>query len=222
MKQIGSAIEVAAHRAALDKLEANVKAGKRKAPGSPQETPGRAEGPGGVVRSLERERAAQRAAEATQLEALARKAGASSEIAAQLADGLRTQAPHEWTFLMVSTAQNAAVIDWLSENSRYPKMAVRLWGYLLDAIRYDTGEVLKSRAELAERLGIEPRTVSELMTELASINAVRRERQGNKVRFYLNASIATHLPGQAARKAAREADGPLLVVMQGGRAAAPD
>jgi DNA-binding transcriptional ArsR family regulator len=144
------------------------------------------------------------------------------QAAALLADGLRAQVPSEWTFLMVSTAQNAAVIDWLSENSRYPKAAVRLWGHLLDALRFDTGEVLKTRAELAELLAIEPRTVSELMTELNSIHAVRRERRGNRVRFYLNAHIATHLPGQAARKAAREADGPLLTVLRGGQATASD
>ena len=75
----------------------------------------------------------------------------------------------------------------------------------------------KTRDELAQWLGVLPRDLSSMMTELASINAVRREKRGREVRYFMNSTIATHLPGQAARQAARDADGPLLVVMQGGK-----
>ena len=122
-----------------------------------------------------------------------------------------------WTFVMLSPAQNAAVVDWLSANSKRPQAAVRLWSHLFTCMRMDTGEILKGREELAERLGILPRDLSSLMTELASINAVRREKRGREVRYFMNSTIATHLPSAEARAKAREADGQLLVVMQGGQ-----
>jgi hypothetical protein len=37
------------------------------------------------------------------------------------------------------------------------------------------------------------------------------------VRYFLNPTIATHIPGPEARRAAREAAGPLLVLMEGGQ-----
>jgi hypothetical protein len=140
-----------------------------------------------------------------------------AEAAASLADGLRAQAHNEWTFLMLSPSQNAAVVRWLMENSKRPMVAARLWARLFEIIRNDTGEVMALRSDLAAHLGIESRTVSELMGELASINAIRKERNGRGVRYFMNSNVATHLPGPAARKAAREADGPLLRVMDGGK-----
>jgi CRP-like cAMP-binding protein len=170
------------------------------------------------VRSLERARATQRAAEAVQLEALARKAGMSPDDAARLAQGLRAQIPNDWTFVMLSPSQNSAVVRWLSENSDRPIAALRLWARLFEVIRNDTGEIMQTRDELAQWLGVDPRHISRIMSELASINAVRREKRGREVRYFMNSTIATHLPGHAARQAAREADGPLLVVVQGGQA----
>jgi hypothetical protein len=170
------------------------------------------------VRSFERARAAQKAAEAVQLEALARKAGMAPEAAARLAQGLRAQISNDWTFVMLSPSQNSAVVRWLNENSKRPQAATLLWARLFEVIRNDTGEIMQTRDELAQWLGVLPRDLSSMMTELASINAVRREKRGREVRYFMNSTIATHLPGHTARQAAREADGPLLVVMQGGRA----
>jgi DNA-binding transcriptional ArsR family regulator len=119
-----------------------------------------------------------------------------------------------WIFVMISPAQNAQVVEWLSQHSRRPQVAVRLWAQLLGHLRSDTGEITQTRAQLAERIGIEPRTLSELMTELETIQAIRRERDGRKVRYYLNPRIATHLPGPA-REAAQASAGPLLVLMEG-------
>jgi DNA-binding transcriptional ArsR family regulator len=137
--------------------------------------------------------------------------------AADLANALRPQATPDWTFVMLSPTQNDAVVRWIMSSSKRPTTSVQLWARLFVLLDSRTGEVRASRAELADHLGIEPRTVSELLTELASINAIRREKEGRKVRIFMNSTVATHLPGAELRKAAREADGPLLRIMDGGR-----
>ena len=118
---------------------------------------------------------------------------------------------------MISPQQNADVVDWLEANSKRPQKAIRLWSRLLTHLRMDTGEIMATRQELAERVGMEPRDLSSTMTELASINAIRRVKEGRKVRYFLNANIATHLPTTSARAAAREEAGPLLRSVEGGR-----
>lgn len=229
MKKIGGAADQLAFLLAIGQAEAALGGSERPtgaAEGSeegqePRKAPQRrAEGrqrPQEGVRSLERVRALQKAAEAVQLETLARKAGMSPDDAARLAQGLRAQIPNDWTFVMLSPSQNSAVVRWLSENSKRPQTATLLWARLFEVIRNDTGEIMQTRDELAQWLGVEPQNLSRIMSELASINAVRREKRGREVRYFMNSTIATHLPGPAAREAAREADGPLLVVMQGGQ-----
>jgi hypothetical protein len=233
MKKIGNAADQLAYRLAIEQAEATLGSLGRpaQAPGGPeggqepqrpQEAPQRRvearQRPQEGVRSFERARATQKAAEAVQLEALARKAGMSPDDAARLAQGLRAQIPNDWTFVMLSPSQNSAVVRWLNENSKRPQAATLLWARLFEVIRNDTGEIMQTRDELAQWLGVLPRDLSSMMTELASINAVRREKRGREVRYFMNSTIATHLPGHAARQAAREADGPLLVVVHGGQA----
>lgn len=228
MQKLGGAADQLAFRLALERAEATLKGMEKPAevaanPAAEgeqanlvkpvQERPKASRKLPEGVGNFEKARAAQRVAEAAQLEALLRKAGLHADAAARLADGLRAQAPNDWTFVMLSPAQNSAVVGWLSQNSKRPMTAVRLWLHLFEVIRSDTGEILKTREELAQWLGVLPRDLSSLMSELASINAVRREKQGREVRYFMNANIATHLPGPAARKAAREADGPLLHVV---------
>jgi hypothetical protein len=212
MQRIGSA----GLMAAIGQLEASREARATKAPASPQGAPGRPSEAGAMVRSLERERAVRKAAKAAQLEALLREAGESPEAAAQSADRLRVQTPNGWTFIMISPAQNAAVVRWLMDNSMRPMVAMKLWVRLFEVIRNDTGEVMASRADLAAHVGVDPDNLTRIMSELVSINAIRRERHGRRVTFFMNSAVATHLPATA-RRAARESDGPLLVVMDGGR-----
>lgn len=142
----------------------------------------------------------------------------AAQLALAFASGVPDPNAHKWIFVMINPAQNAAVVRWLGEYSKRPQAAVRLWAELLTALRNDTGEIIVSREELAQRLGIASNHVSRLMTELANINAIRRHKDGRRVRYFLNPSIATHIPGPEARKSARDAAGPLLVLMEGGRA----
>lgn len=178
-------------------------------------------GLGAAIHRLERFRFNRRQREAQILERLATEV-IGAENAAKLAFAFSATIPDpdadRWTFAMISPAQNAAVVEWLSTHSKRPQVSVRLWAMLFTALRADTGEILLPRAELAARLGIEPRTVSELMSELAGINAITRRKEGRSVRYVMNANIATHIPGPEARRRAREAAGPLLVLMEGGKA----
>lgn len=233
MKPIGTAAEQLAFRLAIGQAEASLDGAEKpleasgrpaegqraeEAPGASQTaSPGRQRLPDGV-KSLKEARARQKAAEAAEFARMALKFGMDPAAANDLVAAYLADTRNAWTFVMLSPAQNAAVVDWLSANSKRPQAAVRLWSHLFTCMRMDTGEILKGREELAERIGIEPKNLSSIMTELASINAIRRERKGREVRYFMNSTIATHLPSAEARTKAREADGPLLIVMQGGQA----
>lgn len=233
MKPIGTAAEQLAFRLAVGQAEASLAGAQRpvEAPGGALEgqrvgkvsqgaqeaSQGRRRAPG-VVRSLRDARARQKAAEATEFAKLARKLGLDPGVADDLAAAYLADTRNAWTFVMISPAQNASVVRWLTENSKRPQAATLLWAHLFEVMRNDTGEILRTREELAERVGISPQNLSRIMSELASINAVRREKQKREVRYFMNSTIATHLPSPEARAKAREADGPLLVVMQGGQA----
>ena len=67
-------------------------------------------------------------------------------------------------------------------------------------MRSDTGEILRSREELAEKVGMTPRHLSETMTELASINAILRKKDGRAVRYFMNPNIARTSPRQSSAK----------------------
>src|SRR3954449_10907235 len=119
-----------------------------------------------------------------------------------------TASEGRWTFVMLSPDQNAAVVRWLRRHSRRPVLALALWGELFTAIRRDTGEVMLTRDELAERVGATPGEVSRVMHELASIGAiiVHRERVAGmrgpgRAVYLMNPNVATNLTGPARDKA---------------------
>jgi len=109
--------------------------------------------------------------------------------------------PGKWIFIMISPAQNNAVVKWLDKNSTRPRQATRLWSELFCVMRGDTGEILATRDELAERVDASPRNVSRIMGELESIGAIARKREripGQKgpgrVKYFMLPDIATTLP----------------------------
>ena len=139
----------------------------------------------------------------------------------------QTAARNGWTFIMISAEQNRAVVHWLKTNSRRPMQAMDLWSLLFTRVDRDTGEVLLTRDQLAEVVGIAADDVSAIMGELEGIDAIirRRERVAGmrgpgRVRYFMNSLVGTHLTGAARDKAQAEAPpGPLLRVMQGGKVA---
>jgi len=124
-----------------------------------------------------------------------------------------------WTFVMLSPEQNAAVMRWLRSNSRFPTMALALWGELFTALRRDTGEIMLTRDELAERVGTHPSRVSTVMHELAQAGAIiiRRERVAGlrgpgRVVYLMNPRVATNLTGAARDRA--QAGAPKLTLVE--------
>lgn len=127
----------------------------------------------------------------------------------------RTAVTRKWTFVMLSPAQNAAIVDYLVDQSERPMQAVRLWALCFKHLNNDTGEIMLRREEIAETLAIPPSTVTKIMSELRSRNAiisrrtaVRGMRGQGIVRYYMNPTVATHLAGKA-REMAQEAAPPI-------------
>jgi hypothetical protein len=128
-----------------------------------------------------------------------------------------------WTFVMLGPEQNAAVVRWLRQHSRYPTLAPAVWAELFTALRRDTGEIALTRDEIAERVGVDPDHVSRIMGELARVGAISIQRQrlagvrgpGRAV-YFMNPTVATTLTG-AARDRAQEGARRLSLV-EGGKA----
>ena len=110
-----------------------------------------------------------------------------------------------WSFVMLSPDQNRAVVSWLRQHSNRPMAAMALWAECFTAIRNDTGEICLTRAELADRVGINNQNTSQIMTELENVGAINRKRDGRRVRYFMNPNVGTHLTGRARDKAQAEA-----------------
>ena len=117
----------------------------------------------------------------------------------------QTASEKGWAFVMVGPRENEAVVAWLRANSKRPMVAMAIWAALFTAVRFDTGEIALSRAEIAERVGALPRDVSSIMTELVGIGAVSRVREGRGVRYFMNPMVGTHLSGKERERAQEEA-----------------
>ena len=117
----------------------------------------------------------------------------------------QTASERGWAFVMIGPKENEAVVAWLRQNSKRPMAAMAVWAALFTALRFDTGEIALTRAEIAERVDIHPREVSKIMTELVEIGAVSRVHEGRRVRYFMNPSIGTHLTGKERDQAQSEA-----------------
>lgn len=166
---------------------------------------------GADVVSLERARHTRAQRDGERLEEMLREILPPAE-AARLAVAYIAKTPKPQKsepFVMLTPRQNYEVVAWLMTNSDRPQVACKIWAVLFTALHPDTGEVMMSRQEIAARVGILPRHASEVMSELVSINAIRRERRGREVRYFMSPHIATHLPTGAKLTDAR-AKAPVL------------
>jgi len=134
----------------------------------------------------------------------------------------QTATRKKWTFVMLSPEQNAVVVDYLAEHSKRPLTALRVWALCFKYLRTDTGEILLTRDEIADKVGQRPQEISQIMSELVAFRAITRARQkvgGMKgpgmVHYFMNPNVATHLSGSE-RDVAQEESPPLLVLMEGG------
>jgi hypothetical protein len=116
-----------------------------------------------------------------------------------------------WAFVMLSPEQFVAVSRWLRHHSTRSVQAGILWDELFAVLDGRTGEIMATRAKLAEMVGCHPRDISRAMTELERIGAIIRKREGRGVRYFMNPRVATELPKEP-REAAQAAAPPLRLV----------
>lgn len=98
---------------------------------------------------------------------------------------------------MIRPAQNRAVTLWIMENSKRPIKAVSVWTLLFDHLMPHTGQVMLTREEIAEQVGIAVQEVSKIMNELVSFGAIFSEREKiagmrgpGLIRYYMNKHVA--------------------------------
>jgi len=124
------------------------------------------------------------------------------------------QEKNTWTFIMISPTQNDLVVEWLLNNSKRPTSAFRLWTKLFKAVEIQTGRIMLTRQEIAQELNILPNNVSGIMSELESIGAILKKKEGRGVIYYMNPHVGTHLPQEIREKAQKIA--PKLKLLDGG------
>jgi len=123
--------------------------------------------------------------------------------------------PNTWTFIMINAEQNFAVVDYLEEKSKRPLKALKLWALLFDNVHRETGQIMLTRQEMADIVKIHSNDVSSIMSELESINAITKEKDGRSVTYYMNPNVGTHLSQEDREKAQVKA--PALKVINGGK-----
>ena len=98
---------------------------------------------------------------------------------------------------MIRPAQNRAVTRWIMENSKRPIKAVDVWMLLFEHLFPHTGQIMLTREEIAEQVGIPVNHISQIMNELVSFGAIFSEREKvagmrgpGLVRYYMNRHVA--------------------------------
>ena len=126
-----------------------------------------------------------------------------------------------WRFVMISPAQCLAVweaIRDLPANDR-PKQVRHIFDYILTHVEVNTGAVVLTREELAEKINAEPCTVSTLMGTLEKMGVIYRRRikvSGMRgpgmVRYYLNPHVAWNDKLERREVAAKQVPLPFAVI----------
>lgn len=122
--------------------------------------------------------------------------------------------PNTWTFIMISPEQNFAVVKWLNKNSKRRNEAVLLWALLFDNVHRETGQIMLTRQEIANKLKIQSANVTRIMTELESINAILKKKDGRNIIYYMNPNVANHYPQEIRENTQKET--PKLSIIDGG------
>lgn len=100
-------------------------------------------------------------------------------------------------FVMIRPAQNRAVTLWLLKNSKRPMKAVDVWTLLFDHLFPHTGQIMLTREEIAEKVGIRVNEVTAVMNELVRFGAIFSERKKvagmrgpGLAHYYMNRHVA--------------------------------
>lgn len=104
------------------------------------------------------------------------------------------------SFWMVYPEENFEVVNTLLENSKRPRVAMRVWALIPMFVDRHTGELLITRQGLIARARASAYSVNAALRELVKAKALRVERdpepgkQGRgTARYFVNASVGTHL-----------------------------
>jgi len=129
-------------------------------------------------------------------------------------------------FVMIRPTQNRAVTRWIMENSKRPMKALDVWMLLFEHLFPHTGQIMLTREEIAEQVGVPVNHISQIMNELVTFGAIFSEREKvsgmrgpGLVRYYMNKHVA-----EAGSRATQEElalipkPGAKLEVVQGGKA----
>ena len=129
-------------------------------------------------------------------------------------------------FTMLSRDQTIAIWDAiraLPSNDR-PNQVRHAFDLVLVHLRQDTGEVMLTRDQLAERIGCAPRHVSTVMGTLERMGVIRRERhkvegmQGRGMAVYfINPHVAWNGSLDVRKAEAKDTKAPTLTLMEGGK-----
>lgn len=127
----------------------------------------------------------------------------------------KLNAPNTWTFIMINAEQNRSVVQWLKNNSKRPLNALELWSILFEYVHKDTGQIMLTRQELAKELNVHTQSITNIMSELESVKAIIKKKEGRGVTYYMNPNVGTHLNQEDREKAQVKA--PSLTVIDGGK-----
>ncbi len=129
-------------------------------------------------------------------------------------------------FTMLSRVQTAAVWDAIRAlpSSERPNHVRHAFDLILLNLRQDTGEVMLTRDQFAERIGCAPANVSRIMGTLERLGVIRRDRRrlegvrGRGMAVYsINANVAWNGSLEVRKEEAATMTPPLLTIMQGGK-----
>ena len=108
---------------------------------------------------------------------------------------------------MIDLQKTQVLVRWLRKGSKRPFAAINTWMAVINNLDIGTGNIFLSRDEIAEEVGITPREVSEIMTEMEDYGAISKRREGRRVHYRLNEPYYTAPLRQAEMEALPNPDG---------------
>jgi hypothetical protein len=129
--------------------------------------------------------------------------------------------PEKWAFHMLQPKQVLTIWDAIRAlpGKDRPHQVRHLFDLVLTHLEWDTGLVILTREELAERIGTNPANVSRMMGTLERIGVILRERvrldgmRGRGIaRYRINPHIAWHGGLDTRQEQARQIPLPLTLV----------
>lgn len=134
----------------------------------------------------------------------------------------RDERPPIWAggFNMISRGRYLDICRQLVKLPRgqHSQAAERVFMFLVALIEQDNAEISWSREDFARELGIQPRHVSSAMTTLERLGAVRRERDGRGVVYYVQADVAWNGDLDVRQEHLAKHPPPSLRAIEGGKA----